>query len=259
VQRLSRPLRSIGPLPPGWGSDQLSGLLETGLKNAFATFHNHKPIYQRLSDIWDAYAAFTANFVDPSDFAGDGISVEGATFAAFFFTRSQSAFLAGANLATAAQVGDVNAPLRTSLEWALYAYQFAHDPKKLEAWLARSDGQKERDRAKSASQIKPMIVKLEQDHADLGAIARSLYESLIDFGAHPNDLGMFGNMTMDDVDAGKRYMSLIYTADDLSTRVALKTAARVGLTDLFIAKTLFQRRFDELGLSQRLAELSEGL
>ena len=84
-----------------------------------------------------------------------------------------------------------------------------------------------------------------------------LYERTIDYGAHPNQLGLFTGMRSI-ADVGETtYLPSILTGEALPIALTLQTATGVGVGSLKIFRLVFPTRFELLGLDLRIEELAK--
>ncbi|MBB4232656.1 hypothetical protein [Rhizobium mongolense] len=80
----------------------------------------------------------------------------------------------------------------------------------------------------------------------------TLYEQLIDFGAHPNEKGFSMSSTIRR-ENGEVHIEAVYLhGDGLPLRSALRTTAQVGICVLRIGQTLYPQRFNDLDLDTEL-------
>jgi hypothetical protein len=94
---------------------------------------------------------------------------------------------------------------------------------------------------------------------DAGRRFEELYQRTIDFGAHPNERSVTGNMKMTK-EPGKRTMTAIgLHGDGLALDHALKTVAQCGMTSLEMLQIPFHARFELLGVNAATLELRKGL
>ena len=99
--------------------------------------------------------------------------------------------------------------------------------------------------------------KLQAADPSLSKAYETLYECLIDFGAHPNEKGfsMSSNIRRENGDV---HIEAIYLhSDGLPLDLALKTTAQVGIAALRIGQILYPQRFKDLGLDLELATIME--
>jgi hypothetical protein len=100
---------------------------------------------------------------------------------------------------------------------------------------------------------------VDRQDSHLGHRYRTLYNRWIDFGAHPNEQGLFSRVQKTELSDGIRFDVLYLQGDGLGTRHALRTTAQTGICVLLIFKEVFPARFAHSGVDQALPSLSEGL
>jgi hypothetical protein len=139
--------------PPGWGSDELSKFINTASTNTYATFHNLKPEYRRLSEI---DAVFREGISNMSNLPNAPESL-----AAFFFAQAHVSFLGAARLVLSGQTSETYACLRLTLENALYGFYVSKNSSSAITWLNRQTSavakRKVRDEFKIASLLGELI------------------------------------------------------------------------------------------------------
>jgi hypothetical protein len=228
-----------------WGKDSLSEFCELASMRLSQT-HAH------LRGSWGLLVAFDQVFVSAADHLNESQHwLEGV-----FLLRAHSAFRAGVRLAGSGQIPETYMVLRGSLELALYALFLAGDPERERRWLTRSDTPENRKHARKEFTAGAMLRHAELKSARIGTAARALYEQLIDYGGHPNDLGLAATASMEETETKYRVETTYIAPDGLAARLALKTAARVALCALWIFGLIFSERFALLGLLDQLEKLS---
>lgn len=234
--------------PPGWGEDTLTTFLDDARSNQFATFHNKKEAMAKLIMIDGAFLQIAEGWTDPSDFV-----------AATFFARSHAAFRAAVSCATAGQVYETFPCLRVCLEHAGYSALTNHNESLTKVWLNRHD---DADALKAVRQtfthanVRGAIAAKDQIAAE---VYERLYQSYVDFGAHPNILGVAGSMRVVK-DGENRVMQIIYLHEDgPPLELAVKSSARAGVCSLSIFQHVFPDRYERTGISKAMPLLRNGL
>jgi len=242
------PKRNFNPHPPNWASDSLSEFIETAHQNIFATFVNFKPAFTRLQKIDEAFRK-----------AIDYLHNTREWFVVFFILKAHSAYLGGARLSTSGQTREAFMVLRGCLEAALYGFYFHRNPKKVEMWMRRHDSEKSKKAVRNEFVIGKMLALLENEAPKAGKIMRELYERTIDYGAHPNEMGLTSNLRKSSQGSAIRFDLNYLAGDTISTRLCLKTNAQVGFCALIVFKEVFRERFDIMGLTDEITKLGRGL
>jgi hypothetical protein len=169
----------ILPEPPrGWGGDQITEFIDNTRLNSFASYANLCPEYAKLAEVDHVFRQLIDNLINTRDW-----------FAAFFLLRAHSAFLAGSHLAMSGQAAEVYASLRLCLENGLYGLYLSRNPASRETWLRRHDSDEAKQRVKSEFTIRNLFDLLRGCDPNEARIAGELYESCIEYGAHPNERG----------------------------------------------------------------------
>ena len=86
-------------------------------------------------------------------------------------------------------------------------------------------------------------------------------ELTIDLGAHPNETGFFGRLSMKDGDTStnKRVLLKYLAGGDIAHIAALKYACQVGVAVLDCYIQMFRTRFDILQMTAKIDALKRGL
>ena len=234
--------------PLGWGDDSLSAFIETVKNNIYATFANHRAVFNRIQKIDEAFR-----------FAVDHLYNTKEWFPSFFLLRAHSAYLGAARLSLSFQVGEAYMVLRGCLENALYGFFFYKNPKKAHLWYERHDSIIKRKEVRREFQIKRMIEALKEENNQVAQVATILYERCIDYGAHPNERSI--SSVLEKSEEGRNIYFTIYylPGDTLPAKACLKTTAQVGVCCLRVFELIFKTRFELMGLSDRVKELQKGL
>jgi len=235
------------PEPPhGWGDDTLADFIDTARRNVLASFVRLQPSYRRLSDVDKGFRLIGENLLNPPDW-----------FICLFLLRTHSSYLGGAHLALAGQLPECYMLLRGSLESAVYAFYFHHNPRSHERWLRRHDSPQTKKIVRDEFQIAALLRLLIKHDEKLGTIASTLYERTIDFGGHPNERAVTQMLKLT---KKERRIDVNYlTGHTSGMDLALKSVAQVGVCGLKIFRYAFPERYDLLGLTDRLRQLEADL
>ena len=215
--------------PAGWEREALTGFLDLTRANQFGTFYNKRSVIRDICDL-DQLFWETAGTLD-----GPGNVLPGN-----LFHRSHSAYRAGAGLAMSGQCAEAPCLLRLCLECAGYAALMQFDGiKAQETFMRRMEGDNPKKAAKKAFTAQRALIKLRERDRELATVFSSLYESLIDFGAHPNELMISSNTTMSR-NSAQVSLEIIYLHEDgPALDLALKRVAQTGICSLEIFALLF--------------------
>lgn len=107
-------------------------------------------------------------------------------------------FLAGSRMALSGHCAAVFPLLRTALESAAYASLMTQQPELQEVWTRRHQGEAEKKACRKAFTFEKAIRMLKDRAPDIHELATAAYEGAIDYGAHPNVIGVFGHVSIDD-------------------------------------------------------------
>jgi hypothetical protein len=175
------------------------------------------------------------------------------------FLRSHSAFRAACEHATAGQIADAFPALRACLEYAAYALHIVKHPGLEEVWLRRHDNDTAKDRTRSEFVLAKLRDSIGCCNQKAAKIFQDLYQRTIDFGGHPNERSVTGNLRIIEKEDRKEFQQAYLHGDGVALGHTLKTTAQVGLCALEILREIYSPRFDLLGVSERMLKLRKGL
>ncbi|MDH2091486.1 hypothetical protein N5K21_22400 [Rhizobium pusense] len=227
--------------PEGWGDNTLTSYLEDYRNNQFATFVGKETEVADLTAIDRMLTKMLLNVRDPKPFVP-----------MTFLLRSHSAYRAAAGAVMAGQLFEAQALLRLCLEHAAYGHYLGGDNALWERWMRRHDSDDHRKAVRKEFTAANVEKKLQAADTSLAAAYQTLYERLIDFGAHPNEKGfsMSSNIRRENRDV---HIEAVYLhGDGLPLSLALKTTAQVGIAVLRIGQILYPSRFKDLNLDSDL-------
>jgi hypothetical protein len=241
--------------PSGWKQSLIGPFFELMWSNAIGTFANFGEA-RRVQDIDALFVHFLAN---TSRVKGKGAVSVGLPL--LLVIRTHSAFRAGASLAFGGAVPESMAALRLCLETAGYASMMQGDEALSTTWLNRGDDEETRQAARNAFRRHSDVRSaLEQRNKTIAGIYQNLYEYLIDGGAHPNERGFMDSLQVEHLeDGGARLIQIYLQADPDVLDRGLRAAAKIGVCALMIFETMYPDEFRELGITQKMPRVREGL
>jgi hypothetical protein len=168
-----------------------------------------------------------------------------------FCMRSHGSFRAAILTVWSGMVVDVYPLLRSCLENALYCLE-ATASGKSKVWIDRGKTPDATKACKKAFRISDIWNTLGQRDGDLRDRCNILYNNLIDFGGHPNALGILSTMT-DFNDKKVEIADLM--PGTIPWKVARQYVARTGILSLRVFQVTHPRIFEKTGVSERTQEL----
>jgi hypothetical protein len=240
--------------PPGWNQSRLGPFLELMWSNAVATFANFGEA-RRVKDI----DALLGHFVENASRVKNKAAVS-VGLPLLLAIRTHSAFRAGASLAYGGAVPESMAALRLCLETAGYAAMMQGNESLSMIWLNRGDDDQAKMAARNAFRHSDVRSALEQRDKPIAGIYQSLYEYLIDGGAHPNERGFIESLQVERLEDGGARLTQIYLQDDPDILArGLRAAGKIGVCALMIFELMYPEDFRELGITQKMPRVREGL
>jgi hypothetical protein len=234
-----------GPAPDGWGDDSLTGYLEEYRGNQFATFVGKPAEVADLIALDGMFKRLLEGARDPKPM-----------LPMTFLLRAHSAFRAASGAVMAGQLYEAQALLRLCLEHAAYGHYIGGDAELWERWMRRGDSEKNREAVRKEFSANKVKRKLQSTNTKVGTAYETLYEQLIDFGAHPNEKGFSISSAIRRQANGDIHIDAVYLhGSGMPLNLALRTTAQVGICVLRIGQIIYPQRFVDLALETELAAL----
>jgi|tagenome__1003787_1003787.scaffolds.fasta_scaffold20957341_2 hypothetical protein len=236
--------------PPGWAADDLTKFIEAAHQNQYATFHKKKEAVSMLVAIDDEFAKITKGWLNPQN-----------ELAAMLLIRCHGAFRTSAALAMGGQCAEAYVQCRSMLEYAAYAVHIARDTTNSlgTLWLNRhvDDPTMKKQRREFGHDKVLESVTAANKHA--GERFEKMYQQTIDFGGHPNERSVTGNMKMVEEPGRITMLAILLHGDGLALDAGLKAVARCGMISLEILEIVFSAKFVLLGIKEAMLTLRRQL
>lgn len=165
--------------------DQLRSFMDAATEGTTEIWNEHAELISILSRIVNSW-----NFLGPELRHGNFMSYP-------LFFAAHSTYLAAVRTATAGHTAAVWPLVRAALEAALYAVIVSGDDALAQKWADPEFDRRERSRLFTA---KKGIELVRADSADIASYISQVYETSIDFGAHPNRLGVVRHLEFGETD-----------------------------------------------------------
>jgi hypothetical protein len=144
-------------------------------------------------------------------------------------------------------------------ENAAYAAHIYRYPALGEVWLNRHQDSAFLQAQRKAFSHPKVTESITAANRHAGKRFEDVYQRMIDFGGHPNERSVTGNMKMIK-EAGKRTMlAILRHSDGIQLDHVLKTVAQCGLVSLEMLQIVFNARFELLGVNAAILKLRKGL
>ena len=108
-------------------------------------------------------------------------------------------------------------------------------------------------------QIKGMINAIGERLPREAQIIRDAYDSLIDWGAHPNEKALSRRLALQSDDKSLRFDLSFMVSNPLAIEGMLRLASRIGVCVLTIFELVYAERVEILGISSRIVALKQKL
>ena len=233
--------------PPNWQADELTRFLETAHQNRWATFAN-KPIAKRLIALDACFDKAEKGLINPQH-----------KVAALLLLRTHASYRAGCEHAMAGQVVETFIMIRACLESAGYALHMAKTPGADIVWLNRHEDEASLKAARKLIEIGNVRATILACNQKAAGVFDTLYQTAIDFGAHPNERAVTGSLNIERGKDHAEMQQLFLHGDGPQMDHALISMARAGLCALEMLQDVFKERFELLGIRGELLSLRAGL
>lgn len=239
--------------PPHWGDDEFTQFMQVAGTAAWGAFvqPNTRPWFERLRDIDAAFLAALNSLTGPTPNFFEGLMLASA----------HAAFRAAAQFAMEGRTCEAMVLLRNCLEHAMYGIHFHRKPELIEVWSMRGDGDKQRKAVKKHFKPTEMLDGLIALNNAVGGRCKHLYELTIDMGAHPNEVGFYGRLAIEDVPGtkDKSFKIRYLVGGDASHLATLRSACQIGVCVLECFWLVYRQRFDILQITPQIEALKQGL
>lgn len=234
--------------PPGWARDDLTSFLESAQNNQWATFWNKRSAVKKLISIDAQFMKASRDWLNPEN-----------QITALLMLRCHAAYRASAGLAMSGQIVEAFNLCRSTLEFAAYALHIHRDPALGVVWLNRHQDSVSMEAQRHSFSHRKVLASVKAANVHAGRRFEDLYQRTIDFGGHPNERSVTGNMKMVNEPGKLTMLAIMQHGDGLELDHALKSVAQCGLTSLEILQCAFNARFELLGINAEMLRLRNGL
>jgi hypothetical protein len=236
--------------PPPWEDDPLSEFFKLAEYNDRVTSLNYLIVFELLKEVDSAFKDVQK--------AIEHDSKPELLVPRFLIVRTHSSFLAAIRLAMSGQIAEAYPVLRQAIEQAWYALHIAKDPSApscMEVWLRRNEDAMAKARCKQEFTIANVCATHEALDPDTSKHLKELYESVIDYGAHPNQLGVLVGIAHSKTAKKIEYQVGILNPKPLPMIVTVRLAVAVAVGAFKVFQLIFPERFRIMSLEIRIDEL----
>lgn len=234
--------------PPGWGADELTRFLDASRSNQWATFAKKRASVQKLTAIDAQFVAASKDWLNPKN-----------EIAALLLLRCHGAFRAACGLAMAGQAVETYVVCRQMLEFAAYALHINRDPELGAVWINRHSDAASMGAQKAAFSHRKVRASVAAANIHAAKRFETLYQRAIDWGGHPNELSVTGNLEVVENGGVKKFSTILLHRDGIELAQALRSVAQCGMISLELLQQVFNARFELLGINAAMLELRKGL
>ncbi len=241
--------------PPNWDEgDALELLFSNASRNERVTAANFPGMLKLLGDINRA-------LTDCREVAGPGSARH--LVPVFLWGRSHSAYLAACRLAMSGQHPEAFPVIRAQLEQSWYAFHIAMDESegldRVTTWLRRNEDAETRKRCIKEFAVGNVRATHALHDSTNAADVNAIYEELIDFGAHPNPLGVLGSIRHTVGPEHNVYHVSILGNAPTPTLLTLRYACAIAISSLRMMELARPLRFKITDQDTTIAQLRSRL
>jgi hypothetical protein len=204
--------------PVGWGDDLLSQFQSVAFKNELATFA-HAPEWQHMlcdvATVLDKCSHYAMQCYPNSDDS-----------ALLLFISAQSQYLASVRSVAAGHCLAAYPTGRAAVESALYGCYLANNTGASERWHNKPPNSEGLKVWNNEFKFSSLTRNLGDKNPALAKWAKYLHQTAIDFGAHPNQHGLYSSMEYEQSDGGASSVKMVHLHpwNEFSTSTANFTA-----------------------------------
>ena len=148
---------------------------------------------------------------------------------------------------------------RGTLENAAYAVHIRRDPSLAIVWLNRHQDEAGMKASKKAFQHIAVAASVAAANQDAGERFEDLYQRTIDWGGHPDERSVTGNMKMIEEPDRRVMLPIMLHGDGIELDMALKSVAQCGMVSLELLQVIYNAKFELLGINSAMLHLRKGL
>lgn len=178
-----------------------------------------------------------------------------------FFVRSHGAFRSSLRLAYSGQLVESYVVMRACLENAIYMQFLYFAPEMSPVWLDRELNLETKKQMRKSFVISRMLKEFIAKEKTVGTIANTLYDRVIDFGAHPNPNGVLTNVKIiknEEVNDVADIRAFYFNSDRIMQRGALMDLVRISICVLKITQIIYKEKFVIMGWGNQIEKLQKG-
>lgn len=238
-------------LPASWGRDELTKFLGAAESNCIAFFAGNEEWVKALRLIDRTLIERAPDYFHEA-------SVDQQPSARLFM-RAYGTYRGAIRLACSGQLFEATVLARSVVESSVYAWACAISEDHRAAWLNRSNDAASRKRSRRVFLWSELMKVLRSRHPRVADACETLYDGLIDDGAHPNVKGVMLSASAEPLSDGKVALSTTFLHGQEAAMVALLDLFRaIGVT-MRLLEDSFGFRLTILGVDREIAMAREQL
>jgi hypothetical protein len=233
---------------PSWGKSPLTKNIAMAHHNSWVCFYQNK-FCGKLEDIYQLWEKCRESL-----YKTDLWQIR------FFVSESQSHFIAACSDFSSGRVGPGYSTLRTSLEFAAYAFFMHQNSKYVKTFYNRGIDVTTEKEFKKVFKISKMIKEIKMADANFGMIFERLYNHCVKHGAHPNPYSIFATVKPKELPNGDVEFRYDYLVDGPRRDLGLVATANCGIACLKIfTELIWPKRFKLTVYDLELSRISIGI
>jgi hypothetical protein len=193
------------------------------------------------------------------DFIQDAGGIKPAT-ASILLLNAHASLRAAMRLAFSGQLLPVFMTLRGCIESALYANAMVRNRELQEVWLKRDSSEDAKQTCRNEFSAGRMFRSLTKaQDREFSDRLREIYDTTIDFGAHPNNRSLITSTHIETLDTGEHALNFAYLhgVGSFELRQSLVACAEIGLAVFFVALICFEKHPRVKAINLRALELQD--
>jgi hypothetical protein len=233
-----------------WGDDTLSMFFKDADYNYRVSVSNLPSVYALLKQVHDTFCHVETT-IEKDD-------REDLLIPRFLFVRAHSSYLAAIRLGMSGQLSEAYAIFRVGIEQAWYALHIARDPNPPERgtiWLCRNDDEHCKEKCRKEFTVRHVLLTHKAIDPTTAKQLHELYETVIDFGAHPNQKGLLAFLKNSKKEKSINYQMGILYPDFVPLVLTLRLSVVVAVGVLKIFQLIFPERFKIMSLDEEIKTL----
>jgi hypothetical protein len=231
-----------------WGKSSLTEFLDKAHRNILITYLKQKGYFEMLENLTEVFGDVQkcVKYSDEQDIP-----------LALLLTRAFGNFLAATRLACSGQLSETYCQIRACLESGLYAFHIYKEPSLAKVWFNRHKDEEQRKKCIKSFRPGDILNKLKSTKQSLGNQAEKIYQTCIDWGAHPNERSVLSNVDLNQNKSPKTIRLQLFNAGSGFFYPCLLYCIDVGICVIKIFDEIYSKEFKQVNVEIRLGNIKD--